>query len=122
MHLHRGARLSSAPDDSALRAERERLTGIVASLRAAFEDIVDAAADVATDDEHDPEGHTIAFERQQQAALLRETEAQIDEVDRALERMGAGSYGRCETCGAPIPAERLDAVPATRFCVTCAAV
>ena len=41
MHLHRGARLSSAPDDRSLRAERERLTGIVASLRAAFEDIVD---------------------------------------------------------------------------------
>lgn len=39
------------------------------------------------------------------------------EVEAALERLAAGTYGTCEACGRPISAERLDALPATRFCV-----
>lgn len=108
-------------DDSDLEVERERLLELVASLRSTFDGIVDAAADVATDDEHDPEGHTIAFERQQTAALLRGAESRLEEIDLAISRLEAGEYGTCETCGRSIPAERLDALPATRHCVSCAA-
>ena len=43
----------------------------------------------------------------------------IDEIDAALARMGSGAYGLCESCGAPIPHERLEAIPHTRLCVAC---
>lgn len=45
----------------------------------------------------------------------------MDEIDAALARMGDGSYGTCVTCGAPIPFERLEIVPAADRCVACQA-
>ena len=43
----------------------------------------------------------------------------IADIEHALDRLDAGSYGACEECGAPIPLERLEAIPAARFCVAC---
>ncbi|MGH9119310.1 MAG: TraR/DksA family transcriptional regulator [Acidimicrobiales bacterium] len=43
-----------------------------------------------------------------------------DDIDGALARMDADAYGSCQSCGDPIPVERLDAIPHVRFCVTCA--
>ena len=91
-----------------------------ASLTSSFDGIVEAASDVATDDEHDPEGHTIAWERQQIAALLDETRSMLTAVEAAEQRLSDGLYGTCTTCGFEIAAERLDALPATPTCVTCA--
>lgn len=85
-----------------------------------FEGIVEATSDVATDDEHDPEGHTIAWERQQIAALLDETRTALAEIEAAEQRLDDGRYGTCTICGLEIAAERLDALPATPTCVTCA--
>lgn len=89
-------------------------------LRRAHGEIVEASELVATDDEHDPEGATIAFERQQVAALLRDGAVVLREIDAALERLAAGSYGECVRCGEPIAAARLDARPATPTCIGCA--
>lgn len=91
-----------------------------ASLEASFDGIVAAASDVATDDEHDPEGHTIAWERQQIAALLNESRSALAEIDAAVQRLDDGHYGTCTSCGRSIAAARLDALPATPTCVTCA--
>ncbi len=91
-----------------------------ASLVSSFDAIVEATSDVATDDEHDPEGHTIAWERQQIAALLDETKASLAVIDAAQQRLDDGLYGTCTTCGLEIAAERLDALPAAPTCVTCA--
>ena len=90
------------------------------SLAVSFDDIVEAASDVATDDEHDPEGHTIAWERQQIAALLDETRSTLADIDAAEQRLAVGLYGTCTICGCEIAAERLDALPATPTCVSCA--
>ena len=92
----------------------------VQELVATFDDIVEAASDVATDDEHDPEGHTIAWERQQVAALLRDARAELAEVEAALRRLDDGSYGRCATCGDRIASARLQALPAATTCIRCA--
>ncbi len=89
-------------------------------LASSFEGIVEATSDVATDDEHDPEGHTIAWERQQIAALLDETSFALAEIEAAVRRLDDGRYGTCTSCGREIAAERLDALPATPTCVTCA--
>jgi RNA polymerase-binding transcription factor DksA len=105
-----------------LEAERERVLDQIDALAAVFDGIVDAADLVATDDEHDPEGHTIAFERQQTASLLNEARHHLAQVEAALVRVDDGTYGACETCGHPIGEERLEAVPAARECFICAAL
>ena len=91
-----------------------------ASLARSFDGIVEATSDVATDDEHDPEGHTIAWERQQIAALLDEARSTLADIDAAERRLDEGSYGTCATCGRQIADARLDALPATPTCVDCA--
>ena len=72
------------------------------------------------DDEHDPEGATIAFERQQVAALLEQARRRLADVEAAVRAVEAGIYGVCETCGRPIGAERLAARPTARTCIDCA--
>ena len=81
---------------------------------------MEATRDVAIDDEHDPEGHTIAWERQQVAALLDETRLTLTDIEAAERRVEDGLYGTCVICGLEIAAERLDALPATPSCVNCA--
>jgi RNA polymerase-binding transcription factor DksA len=103
-----------------LAAERARTVQQITSLQRGFDDIVAASEQVATDDEHDPEGHTIAWERQQVAALLESARARLAEVELAIRRIEGGDYGRCEACGRPIPDERLEAVPTASRCVACA--
>src|SRR5215470_1697588 len=74
-----------------------------------------ASRDSNADDEHDPEGATIGFERAQLTALLAAARDRITEVDAALRRLDAGAYGICERCGQPIGDERLAARPFARF-------
>jgi len=58
------------------------------------------------------------FEREKDFSILEQVEAELADVQRALQRLDGGSYGRCEACNQVIPDERLEAQPATRFCVT----
>ena len=44
----------------------------------------------------------------------------LDDIEHALSRIDASTYGSCESCGAPIPFERLEAIPYARTCVACA--
>jgi RNA polymerase-binding transcription factor DksA len=103
-----------------LRDERERAARQVMELRDQFDAIVAASEFASADDEHDPDGATIGFERAQVASLLVHAERRLGELDAALERVDAGTYGACESCGRPISPERLDALPATRTCTACA--
>jgi DnaK suppressor protein len=105
---------------AALAAERAATAERVAALTRDLEAIVEASRLVATDDEHDPEGSTIAFERSQTSTLLAGAREHLEDLDRALDRIDAGDYGRCERCGGPIAAERLLARPAARTCISCA--
>lgn len=103
-----------------LTAERVAAASRIAALQRDVDDIVESAKGGATDDEHDAEGATIAFERAQAMALLEETRLQVGTLDEALARVDAGSYGTCESCGKPIAAERLAARPAATRCISCA--
>ena len=103
-----------------LRDARDRAARRVQELSAVLAEIVDASANANLDDEHDPEGATVAFEREQTSALLERAQRRLAELDAALERVAHGTYGTCEQCGATIPVERLEAQPATRTCVVCA--
>lgn len=105
---------------AALEADRERTCRRLADLTRDFGGIVAASRHSNADDEHDPEGATIAFERSQVQALAAQAEAHLAEVDAALDRVRAGTFGVCERCGGAIPAARLTARPVARTCVGCA--
>ena len=104
-----------------LLAARERARQRVAALEREFAGLAEAASSAGTDDEHDPEGATLAFERQHAAALLEAAREQVAAFDVALRRLAEGRYGACERCGQPIGAERLAARPAALTCIECAA-
>ncbi|NMH97666.1 TraR/DksA family transcriptional regulator [Pseudonocardia acidicola] len=90
------------------------------SLTRQFDAIAEASTFTTHDDEHDPEGATIAFERASVQGLLDGVRHELDALDRAEERLRAGTYGRCEQCGGEIAELRLDALPAAATCITCA--
>ena len=104
-----------------LEAERQATLRRLAALTGDFDEVVAASRDSNADDEHDPEGATIAFERSQVAALVRQARERLTEISAALARLEDGSYGTCARCGQPIPAARLEARPAASTCVGCAA-
>ena len=103
-----------------LLAERVRAVGRAGALEREFSQLAEAASAGGTDDEHDPEGATLAFERQHTAALLDQAREQVAAIDAALARLAAGRYGVCDQCGQPIGAERLAARPSAVTCVRCA--
>jgi DnaK suppressor protein len=103
-----------------LEAERRRTTARLARLTDDHADFVAASADSNADDEHDPEGATIAFERSQVATLARQARVHLAEVDAALARLDAGTYGVCTRCGEAIPEGRLEVRPTAVTCVGCA--
>lgn len=98
-------------------ATLDRLAGLERELAA----IIESSYAAATDDEHDPEGATLAFERQHLAALVSQARRHLAQIDAAVLRLAAGTYGRCERCGRPIGAARLAARPVTTRCINCAA-
>ena len=104
-----------------LRAERAEAAAALAGLEADFARLVASSEDSNADDEHDPEGATIGFERAQLAAVIDATRRRLTDLDDALARESAGTYGRCEVCSGPIAPERLQVLPATRRCIDCAA-
>lgn len=102
--------------ESKLASARTRL----ARLTEDFDGVVAASRDTNADDEHDPEGATIAFERSQLHALIQQARNQVAESEAALTRWEADTYGTCETCGGDIGTARLEARPTARLCIDCA--
>ncbi|HET6878090.1 MAG TPA: TraR/DksA C4-type zinc finger protein [Jatrophihabitans sp.] len=92
----------------------------IAALRRELDDVLGSATSTTGDDEHDPEGSTIGFERAQAQAMLDAATERLSAVDAALARVDAGTYGVCAACGKPIGAERLEARPTAERCIDCA--
>lgn len=104
----------------ALEAEWASARERVHTLTAEHAWLAGDSDDANSDDEHDPEGSTVAFERARVAALLTDAESHLADLERARARLAAGDYAVCEVCGRDIAPERLDALPATRTCFACA--
>jgi len=98
---------------------RDEAAALVETLARDLRGLFDASRSSNADDEHDPEGATIGFERAQLTALLGQARRRVADLDDALRRWDEGTYGRCERCQQPIPPERLAARPSARRCVTC---
>jgi RNA polymerase-binding transcription factor DksA len=102
-----------------LTAQRADTVERIAGLERELTGIIESAS-AGSDDEHDPEGATLAFERQHIAALLSQASRQLAQIDAAIGRIAEGRYGRCANCGEPIGPARLTARPATTTCIRCA--
>jgi RNA polymerase-binding protein DksA len=103
-----------------LERERQDTLHRLTTLTDDFAEVVAASRDSNADDEHDPEGATIAFERSQLDALANQARDHLSEIDAAISRIEKGTYGVCERCGQPISDARLRARPVARACITCA--
>lgn len=101
-----------------LAGERTLALEHLARLEADLRSLMDSSQDSNADDEHDPEGHTIAYERSQLSALAEQARSHLAAIDIAANRLADGTYWVCEVCGGPIGADRLEARPSTRACVS----
>jgi RNA polymerase-binding transcription factor DksA len=103
-----------------LNSDRVQTTRLIATIREEMGAFVDARRDTPTDDEHDPEGPTLAFERSQASAILDQSVQHVGEIDAALERIDDGTYGLCTVCSGPIKLGRLQVRPQAALCIACA--
>lgn len=103
-----------------LAEERERLDGVRSTFDAeglTDQSETDSVGELSSYDQHQADLGTETFEREKDLSILEQVEAELADVEHALRRLDEGTYGTCEVCGKPIPDERLEAMPATRFCV-----
>ncbi|HYN55727.1 MAG TPA: TraR/DksA C4-type zinc finger protein [Motilibacterales bacterium] len=100
-----------------LREQRDQVRARLANMTRDLKSLFAASADSNADDEHDPEGQTIAYERAQLSALIQGAQENLAAIEAAAVRLQQGSYGICEVCHQPIPTARLDARPTARTCV-----
>jgi DnaK suppressor protein len=103
-----------------LERERENYLRQAETLKAEADSLTEdrEPGDVQFDEESG-EGDTLAVERERDLALSAQARAAIEQIDLAVEKIHAGTYGLCETCGTAIPKERLKALPHAALCVKC---
>ncbi len=101
-----------------LADERQRLEDLLdAADSPAKHDQRESLHELSFSDQHPADLATDTFERTRDLSILATIEAQLNDVEHALRRLEEGHYELCEACGRPIGAERLEAVPAARFCL-----
>ena len=100
-----------------LESERERLSATLANLEADAEAQKESLQELSVVDEHQGDIGTETFEREKDLSIIESVQAGLQDIERALQRLADGSYGTCEICGKDIGDDRLDALPAARFCV-----
>lgn len=100
-----------------LHEERAAVCARVSGMGIDMTLLIEASRDSNADDEHDPEGQTIAFERAQLASLTNQAREHLREIDSAIERVAGGTFGVCDVCHQPISPARLEVRPTARTCV-----
>jgi RNA polymerase-binding transcription factor DksA len=101
-----------------LEVERTRLQGIRDGIqREQDEAVSETAGELSSFDQHPGDSGTETFEMEKNVSLLEQVDDELLEVEAAVQRLERGTYGTCQACGRPIGEERLEAMPATRFCV-----
>jgi DnaK suppressor protein len=110
----------NASTSERLAEEKQRALGQIAALAAERADVAAGRDLVSTDDEHDPEGATIAFEHARLGALLDQARDHLAAVAHAEERLRDGVLDECEICRGAIAAARREARPTATTCIRCA--
>ncbi len=99
--------LRAAPEE-----ERDELLAQLAELGVGGEEI--------EFDENFADSGQVAAEQGETKVLINQLQDSLNDVQRALGKLDAGTYGACERCGNEISEARLEAMPGTRWCITCA--
>jgi RNA polymerase-binding transcription factor DksA len=101
-----------------LEAEKTRLDQVLAAARGLKTGAEQASrTELSNADQHPAEQASETLEREIDSTVEQRVQAELGLVDAALGRLKAGRYGLCEVCGKPIADARLEAMPATRYCV-----
>ncbi|MCP9484790.1 MAG: TraR/DksA C4-type zinc finger protein [Gaiellaceae bacterium MAG52_C11] len=102
-----------------LNEHRERLLGAIEHHDIGGASLTDETGELSgsTSDNHLADSASETYERELDEGLEADAQWQLREVDEALGRIEAGTYGTCAVCGKEIPAERLEAVPWTTLCI-----
>jgi len=101
-----------------LEEERTRLQGIRDGLqREQDEGSSETGGELSSVDQHPGDSGTETFEMEKNVSLLEQVDDELQEIEAAAQRLERGTYGTCQACGRPIGDARLEAMPATRFCV-----
>lgn len=100
-----------------LGGEIDRLTSELAVADQELSDLLRNSGDGAGDDQADH--GSSALEREHELTLVNNTRDMLEQTTRALARIGAGTFGRCDSCGEAIGKARVQAFPRATLCVTC---
>jgi DnaK suppressor protein len=100
-----------------LLADRARLISDLEMTESGIADLANDSGDGAGDDVADAGSKT--FEREQEMSIADNARELLLQTKRALERLGTGDYGKCESCGGPIGKARLQAFPRATLCLAC---
>jgi DnaK suppressor protein len=105
-----------------LEEERERLEEQVADYERVLEEarLTESSSD-RSPEPGNAEASSMKLEYAKELSIEQNTLDLLSKANRALERVEAGTYGLCESCGKAIPIERLEALPYSNLCVECAA-
>jgi DnaK suppressor protein len=104
----------------ALERERIRLRTMLESLKRETANVTsdgDTFSDAGSADQHPADMGTETFELEKDLSIQSNLEASLADVEWAMKRLDDGTYGTCETCKRKIPKARLEAMPATRYCI-----
>jgi RNA polymerase-binding transcription factor DksA len=103
---------------SMLLSERVRVEGVLAAAGRLSARAAEAAErELSSAEQHPAELATETIERELDQSVVNHAETELVELDAAMDRLDGGTYGLCEGCGQPINEERLEAMPAARYCV-----
>jgi DnaK suppressor protein len=104
-----------------LEEERERLEELIADYERDLEEarLTESSSD-RSPDPGNAEASSMKLEYAKELSIEQNTLDLLSKANRALERVEAGTYGICESCGQAIPVERLDVLPYSTLCVECA--
>jgi RNA polymerase-binding transcription factor DksA len=103
----------------ALEAERDRLDRVrrIIEGEEGIQSQQEALNELSLSDQHPADLGSETFERTKDYGILESVRGELADVEHALRRLAAGTYGTCEACGRPIAPERLEVIPSARFCV-----
>jgi RNA polymerase-binding protein DksA len=102
-----------------LEQARERLLRTIERHDIGAASLIEASGELlsGSQDNHLADTATETYERELDEGLEEDAREQLRQIEKALERIESGEYGRCEICGKEIPVERLEAVPWTTLCI-----
>ena len=102
-----------------LTERRERVAHAIAALHERHSESIEDETDEETYDTHMADVATETFNRELDQTLEENDEHVLAAIDAALERIDAGTYGVCTSCGREIGEERLEAIPYAALCIDC---